>query len=107
MATPYSKYQGGIEAAYVEASKAAAWLVSHRVPVFSPIAHSHPIALYGKLDPLDHSIWLPADSKLMDAAYGLLICMMPGWMESYGIEFEIKVFKAAEKPIVFLEWPQP
>jgi hypothetical protein len=107
MATPYSKYEQGIHVAFLHACQAAAWLVRHGVPAYSPIAHTHPIALHGEMDPLDHDIWLPADRPMMDAAGGLLIVRMPGWSRSYGIQVEADVFAAAGKPVEYLPWPLP
>ena len=105
LATPYSKYSDGLEAAFVEAAKAAAFLTRHGIGVFSPIAHTHPVAVYGNLDPLDHTIWLPADAPMMAAAVGMVIVKMDGWQESYGIKKEIEAFEAMSKPIEYMGWP--
>lgn len=103
LATPYSKYPGGIEAAFILACQAAADLIEAGVRVYSPIAHTHPIAVYGHIDPYAHDIWLPADAPFMEAAFGLIVLRAPGWGESYGIGEEIKVFSAAGKPIVYMD----
>jgi hypothetical protein len=102
LATPYSKFKPDIEAAFIEASKQAALLTRAGIPVFSPIAHTHPIAIHGGIDPLDHVIWLEADRTFMEAARGLIVCCMDGWGESYGIGQEILSFKAQRKPIFFM-----
>ena len=102
LATPYSKFAGGIEAAYVAACKQTALLLKAGVPVFSPIAHSHSVAVHGDVDPLDHSIWLPADQPFMDCAHGLIYCLLPGHEESYGMKHELDYFRDAEKPVVFM-----
>ena len=107
LASPYSKYPDGIHAAYHEVCRCAAWLLRQGVRVYSPIAHTHPIAQYGSLDPMDHSIWLPADRPLMQGACGLIVAQMPTWDQSYGIGEEIKEFAAAGKPTLALEWPRP
>ncbi len=104
LATPYSKYDKGIEAAFEEAAKATASLIKCGVRVYCPIAHTHPIAVYGKLDPLDHTIWLPADMPLMEAAVGLIVVKMEGWNNSKGIKEEIKKFREDSKPILYMEW---
>ncbi|NIA67764.1 DUF1937 family protein [Pelagibius litoralis] len=106
LATPYSKYPHGLEAAFQEASKAAALLVRAGVKVFSPIAHTHPVAVHGLIDPLDHDVWLPADKPLMDSATGLIVVKMETWEDSYGISVEIQEFKAAGKPISYMDWPR-
>jgi hypothetical protein len=98
LATPYSKYPGGIERAHADACAQAALLVQAGIPVYSPIAHTHPIAIEGHLDPYDHELWLEADRTFMEAAKGLIVCEMEGWQASYGIECEIKHFAQAGKP---------
>jgi hypothetical protein len=102
LATPYSKYRNGIYVAFEEAARQTALLVQSGVPTYSPIAHTHPVAIYGELDPFDHELWLEADRTFMDAARGLIVCMMQGWDKSYGVEQEIKYFKAQGKPIIYM-----
>lgn len=103
IATPYSKYPYGLEAAFRGACRITGMLIAAKIPVYSPIAHSHSIAKYSHMDPLDHQIWLPADKPMMDAAYGLVVVMMDGWDKSIGIEHEIAAFAKAGKPIIYME----
>ena len=102
LATPYSKYHAGIEAAFNVACWQTGLLMRAGVPVFSPIAHTHPIAKRCHMNPLDHGIWIPADRPMMDAARGLIVCMIPGWDRSYGVDLEIATFRAAGKPVVYM-----
>lgn len=102
LATPYSKYPAGIEWAFIDACKETALLLRAGVPIFSPIAHTHPIAVHGNINPLDHEVWLPADRPMMDAACGLIVCKMETWEKSYGIGVEIETFKAAGKPVIYM-----
>lgn len=100
LATPYTKYKGGdIEAAFTEAAALAARLLKAGHKVYSPIAHTHPLAMHGKLDALDHSIWLPFDEAMMRACDALLVAHMDGWKESKGVLHEIQFFAKANKPI--------
>lgn len=103
LATPYSKFPAGLDAAHACACKATAKLIAAGVPVYSPIAHTHPVAVHGGMDPLDHKIWMPADKPMMVAAHGLIVLMMATWDDSYGISVEIKEFTAAGKPIIYLD----
>lgn len=103
-ASPYSKYPGGIEAAFEEVSKGAAKFIAEGVRLYCPIAHTHPIAIYGKLNPLDHRIWLPADTPFMKSAAGLLVYKMPTWEDSYGVSVEIDMFEKQNKPVEYAEW---
>ena len=103
LATPYSKYPTGIEQAFIDACKLAGRLLVEGWKVYSPIAHTHPIAMYANLDPLDHKIWLPFDEAIMKAADGMMVAMMEGWAESKGVAHEIEFFKKAGKPIIYLD----
>jgi hypothetical protein len=103
VATPYSKFSGGLYAAYLGASKIAAGLIKRGFIVYCPIAHCHPIAMAGGLDPLDHKIWLPLNEPFLKAASRLFVAHMDGWQDSYGISEEVKTFEAAVKPIFDLD----
>lgn len=103
LATPYSKYPYGIHDAFQDASKYAARLLIAGVKVYSPIAHTHPLAIYGDIDPLDHSIWIPFDEAMMTAADAICVLQMPTWEISKGIAHEIEFFQNAGKPVYFLK----
>ena len=103
LGTPYTKYKDGIEAAFMDAARLAAIMLSAGVKVYSPIAHTHPLAVHGNLDPLDHEIWLPFDRAMMEACAAMVVGMLPGWNESYGVQHEINVFRVAGKPVHFLD----
>ena len=103
LATPYTKFPGGIEAAYCAACEQTALLMRAGIPVFSPISHTHGVAVHGGIDPTDLSIWLLADKLFMDGATGMIVCKLPTWECSDGIMAEIEAFYAAGKPIVFME----
>jgi len=106
LATAYSKFPGGLDVAFHEASRAAALLVRDGVRVFCPIAHSHPIAKHGCLDALDHETWMAADEGFMLTAHGLIVLKMTGWDSSVGVAQEIDTFSRFKKPVLFMEWPQ-
>ncbi len=103
LGTPYSKFRLGLEAAFLAACDARADLVRAGIPCFSPIVHSHPVAIHGKIDPLSHAIWLPAEQPIMRCATGLIVRMLEGWEDSYGLGEEIKDFERHRKPVVM--WP--
>jgi hypothetical protein len=103
LATPYSKYEPDIDAAFRDAAALAARLLTRGVKVYSPIAHTHPLAIYGGLDPLDHAIWLPFDEAMMTASAALLVAQMRNWRASKGIAHEIDFFRKAGKPVFYLD----
>jgi nucleoside 2-deoxyribosyltransferase len=102
MASPYSKYSGGIESAFVEASRQAAFLKNHGIDVFAPIPHSHPIAIHGGLDAYDYDLMLGWDKKFIDRCDGIIVCMMDGWQDSHGVQWEIEKFTQQQKPIIYM-----
>ena len=102
LATPYARYPDGHHAAFVEACKQAAILTKAGLPVFSPIAHSHPLALHGEIANTDHDFWMNVDRPMMDAAHGIIVCMMKGWIESHGMKYEIQTFERAGKPVYYM-----
>ena len=102
MATPYSKHPHGMERAYVDACKAAADIVRLGVPVFSPIAHSHAVAVCGGMAQECHDTWLSQDMAFMSQAQGMFVLMLEGWEESYGVQWEIEWMEARGKPVYYL-----
>lgn len=105
MATPYSRYGQGREQAYIDACRSAAVLIKRGLNVFSPVAHSHPIAEIGGIDPLCAVTWLGLDLAILDECAGLLVVMMPGWAESHGVTMEIARARELGKSVSFLSWP--
>lgn len=105
LASPYSQYQQGHEQAFLDAALSAAMLLKRGMHVFSPICHSHPIAVHGHIDKVDHDFWLRLDIAILDECDSLLVLMMPGWNESRGVKAEIDHAEATGKPISYLSWP--
>ena len=100
LATPYSKYPGGIAGAYELACKQSALLISNGIHVFSPIAHSHGIAMHGELDSLSHELWLAMDRTYMDLCVGCIFLFAESWEKSYGMAQESFYFEKNEKPVI-------
>lgn len=103
LASPYSKYPYGINEAFEDISEIAGTLLKKGIFVYSPIAHSHPVAKYGKIDPYDHSVWMPLDLKIAESCKGLIVAKMLGWEDSYGVSLEIKHFKELNLPIYYMD----
>jgi hypothetical protein len=103
LATPYSKYEGGIERAFIDACKVAAAMVKEGIRVYSPIAHTHGIAVHGGIDPLDHKIWLPFDETMMQTCTAIAVALLPGWEKSFGVHHEIATFDMLKKPVHYLQ----
>jgi hypothetical protein len=69
--------------------------------IFSPIAHSHPIALAGDL-PLEFEYWEQYDRKMLAACAELWVCTMDGWRESKGVSAEIAIASERKMPIRYI-----
>lgn len=102
LATPYSKYKDGPQAASDAAARIAGDLIRQGIHVYSPIAHSHTIATNSKMDLHDYDIWLPLDEQFMKASCGIIVAQMDGWDKSKGIQWEIDWYKKNKKPIVYI-----
>jgi hypothetical protein len=103
LATVYSKHPGGLDAAFELAVQTRGLLVKQRIPVFSPIIHSHYVGIRCNIDPYDHSFWLPCEAPIMAHASGLIMLMSEGWTESVGMNAEREAFAALNKPIILME----
>src|SRR5215471_11085470 len=101
LATPYAEFPGGHDAAWKFATKQAALCLEAGVRVFTPIGHTHPIAIQMKADP-GHDFWLELDEHVMDAADGLIVVEAEGWERSLGIAREIGFFRGRRKSIVYM-----
>lgn len=101
LATPYTKYPFGMRAAFKLACRASAILMRAGVPVFSPIAHTHPIAEYGDLDPVDGPFWERVDAPMVKAAGGLIMVRALNWAHSDGMAGELRDFNEAGKPVIW------
>ncbi len=84
------------------ACSVSATLMRTGLHVFSPIAHSHPIAMHG-LDAVDHGFWLTFDQWFLDRCEEMLVLTIPGWRESKGVTWEIERATARGIPIRYVD----
>lgn len=103
LSTPYTKYERGTEAAYQDACRLAGALLRLGFNIYSPIAHSHGIAIHAVIDPIDAVFWMNADKWQRDQCNGLLVGKFDGWKQSLGVFEEIEIFKKAGKPVYYMD----
>lgn len=103
LATPYSKYKKGIEWAFIDAATLAGRMFLQGVPVYCPIAATHPMAIYGGIDPYDGKLWLPLDEKVMAICEALVVADLQGWEESSGVAHERRYFAERGRPAYLLD----
>jgi hypothetical protein len=102
LATPYTGTPEQEEERFQEACDIAGQLIRQGAHVFSPIAHSHPIATRSKL-PIDHGFWIDFNRSWLEWADEVYVAKMRGWEQSRGVQWEVLYAREAGKPVKFLE----
>ena len=91
LASPYNHADPAVrEERYLSACRAAAKLMANELNVFSPIAHSHPIAVHGGLDAVDHDFWMRRDLPILRRCNAIMVLCLDGWEQSRGIRCELE-----------------
>jgi len=103
LATPYTKYPEGRDAAHKAACRQAARILQKGISVFCPIAHTHFIAEEGDLITKDLKFWLEIDQAFMSASIGLIFCLLPSWEISNGMREELNYFEYVSRAVFYLE----
>ncbi len=102
LASPYTRYPDGEDAAFEAVAEQAALLLGAGVFVLSAITHSHPIYrakpdMGGAWD-----TWAELDRRLIRVSTGMIVCMLDTWEQSRGIAAEIEFAKSIDKPVVYM-----
>lgn len=102
LASPYTHEDETIKAVrYEEVCRATATLIKEGCLIFSPIVHSHPLVHYDV--PSSWDFWKDYDSKFIMVCDELWVLKLDGWIESMGVQNEIKIAMARGKRIRFVE----
>ena len=88
LATPYSGTTEQQNERFEKACDIAGQLIRKGAHVFSPIAHSHTIAIRSKL-PIDHAFWIDFNRSWLEWADEIYVAKIPGWRDSKGVKWEI------------------
>ena len=99
LASPYTHNDMNIKIdRYNQAVIAANHLIQKGELVFTPIGHTHPIALFSDL-PGNWQYWEEFDSRMINACDSITVLMLDGWRQSTGVQAEIKLGKKLNKQI--------
>ena len=91
LASPYTHSDPAImEYRFKVVCRVAARLMREGNYIFSPIAHTHPIAVAGDL-PKGWEYWSGYDKVMIRSCNELWILEIPGWQDSKGITAERKL----------------
>lgn len=103
LATPHNHHNSLIRTErYRAAQKAASIIFACQIPVYSPIAHWHPIAIHFDL-PHGWNYWKFQDEALLRASAELWVILIEGWETSVGIKAEVAIAKALGKPVHYID----
>lgn len=80
---------------------AAAGFMREGHHIFSPIAHTHPIAMQGDL-PKGWEFWAEYDRKIIAVCGELWVLQMDGWRESQGVAAEVKIAEEYGLPVRYV-----
>jgi hypothetical protein len=107
LATPYSHDDLAVrERRFAIANRVAADLMRSGVHVFSPISHTHPIAMAGEL-PKGWDFWEAFDRTVLAACVKVIVLRQPGWEQSTGVRAELGIAREIGLPIEFMDPPTP
>ena len=106
LASPYTHESHDVmELRFDAACRAAGKLMAEGHVVFSPIAHTHPIAVRCEL-PRGWDFWERFDHEFVLAAIKLIVLKLDGWDTSKGVRAEIAIAVDAGIPVEYME-PEP
>lgn len=90
LASPYSHPDSKVRHERFEAvCKQAAMMMKDGLLVFSPIAHTHPIASFGL--PGGWEYWQKYDRTMLERSDELAVLKLDGWKDSIGVKAEIEI----------------
>lgn len=105
LATPYGHENMAVCVGRFEKVSTMAHRLMHEgYHVFSPISHSHPIAMLTNESHLDHAFWLDQDTAFLDWCDEVWVYCQPGWEESGGVDWEINWALEEGKPVKLINY---
>ena len=101
LACPYSANYLAIKTQRTHAADvAASKLMNAGLLTFSPISHSHGIAIHGGL-PGDWNYWKEFDEEFVAFARVIVVLTIPGYETSIGVDAEVKMAEDFGHPVIF------
>lgn len=97
--SPYSHHEPAVRThRFLDACRAAAWLMDKGLVVFSPIAYGHHLCRLCDL-PYTWEAWERVDHAFIDSCRAVIVLMIPGWRSSAGVKAEIAYARQTGKPV--------
>ena len=106
LAVPYTSDDPSIkEQRFQIVNKVAGDLIRKGEIIFSPISHTHPIAMACQL-PGGWEYWDKFDRTYLECCYKLYVLKLNGWKESKGVQGEIKIAKELGIEIEYINYKE-
>lgn len=103
LAGPYSHKDSVVRSMrYVTLTRAAGLIACQGLVVFSPITHSHQMAVYCDMS-TDWAFWKLQDERFIACCEEVWCLMMPGFMDSVGLAAEKTFAQEQDIPWIFVE----
>lgn len=103
LANPYSHPDPEVmENRYREAVRFTAGFTACGYIVFSPIVHSHPLAMNHQMA-TDWEFWKRIDSKFISVCSEVWVVKMDGWEKSRGVQAEIQIANELGIPVKYID----
>jgi len=99
LASPYTAHPGGPERAWLDACHITTELMRDGRHVISPIVETYPLVICEPNDNYDG--WLSYGLDLLGRCDGLIVAMLKGWEQSYGIGAEIEHARKLGLPVTY------
>lgn len=105
LASPYTHADPEVRRErYVAVCRKAAELMLAGKVIFSPVAHSHPIAeQMPEGCAVDAKLWEIQDAPYVALCSELIVLMLPGWAQSRGVAHEVAVAQSRRIPVLYIE----
>lgn len=103
LAVPYSHPDPAVrQERFEKVNSMAARLMQAGYLIFSPISHTHPIALAGGL-PTGWEYWQAYDRAVLKSCSAMLVYALHGWRESKGVAGEIAIAQELGIPVRYVD----
>ena len=107
LAGPYTHPEESVRNQRAEAlTRIAAELMQDGHIIFSPITHGHSVTQH--LPPeraCDKAFWMSQCIPMLSVCTKLVVVMLPGWVESTGVQHEIDVATQQGMQILYIQEP--
>ena len=106
LATPYSHDSAAVRInRHAIVTSVAAMLMNAGELIYSPISHTHHMANWHSL-PVSWEFWQEHCVAYLNASHKLIVLQQDGWIESVGVQAEIKMAEELGLAIQHMEVPE-